>query len=167
MIVGWQFATHMRESLVEDALQMAVATRGVRPGGLPLIFHSDHGSQQYVARDFTAALRSHGITASLGSVGDTYDNALAESFVDSFKTELIRDRVWRTRTQLELAIVEWIGWYNHDRLHSALGYLPPVEELGEDPYKPVSVEPGMLHTPGAPGIESTTIMEGWPYAPYS
>ena len=65
--------------------------------------------------------------ASVGSTGDAYDNAMAESFVDSFKTELIRDRVWRTRTQLELAIVEWVGWYNHSRLHSALGYIPPVE----------------------------------------
>ena len=58
------------------------------------------------------------------STGDAYDNALADSFVDSFKTELIRDRVWKTRTQLELAVVEWVGWYNHDRLHSALGHIP-------------------------------------------
>ena len=57
--------------------------------------------------------------ASVGSVGDAYDNALAESFVDSFKTELIADRVWRTRTQLELAIVEYVGWFNHTRLHEA------------------------------------------------
>ena len=65
--------------------------------------------------------------ASVGSVGDAYDNALAESFVDSFKTELIADRVWRTRSQLELATVEWIGWFNHQRLHEALGDLPPAE----------------------------------------
>ena len=64
---------------------------------------------------------------SIGSVGDAYDNALAESFVDTFKTELIADRVWRTRTQLELAIVEWVGWFNHDRLHEALDDLPPAE----------------------------------------
>ena len=57
--------------------------------------------------------------ASIGSVGDAYDNALAESFVDSFKTELIRDRVWRTRSQLELAIVEYVAWFNNERLHSA------------------------------------------------
>jgi putative transposase len=67
------------------------------------------------------------VLGSLGSTGDAYDNAMAESFVDSFKTELIRDRVWKTRTQLELAVVEWVGWYNHDRLHSALGYVPPAE----------------------------------------
>jgi putative transposase len=126
MIVGWQLAGHMRESLVEDALQMAVATRGIDRGAPPLIFHSDHGSQ-YTSGDFTAALRSHGLHASLGSVGDAYDNALAESFVDSFKTELIADRVWRTHDELEFAVARWIGWYNGRRLHSSLGDVPPVE----------------------------------------
>ena len=72
-------------------------------------------------------LADHGVLASCGSVGDAYDNALAESFVDTIKTELIRDRVWRTQSQLELAIVAYIGWYNHDRLHSSLGNVPPVE----------------------------------------
>ena len=65
--------------------------------------------------------------ASVGSVGDAYDNALAESFVDSFKTELIADRVWRSRTQLELAVVEYIAWYNAARLHASLGDIPPAE----------------------------------------
>ena len=65
--------------------------------------------------------------ASVGSVGDAYDNALAESFLDSFKTELISDRVWRTRSQLELAVVEYIGWYNDSRLHESLGDVPPAE----------------------------------------
>jgi putative transposase len=67
------------------------------------------------------------VLASIGSVGDAYDNAMAESFVDSFKTELIADRVWRTRTQLELAIVEYVGWFNTVRLHESLGDLPPAE----------------------------------------
>jgi putative transposase len=67
------------------------------------------------------------VLASVGSVGDAFDNAVAESFVDSFKTELIADRVWRTKVQLELAIVEYISWFNHDRLHSTLGDIPPVE----------------------------------------
>jgi putative transposase len=67
------------------------------------------------------------VLASVGSVGDAYDNALAESFVDSFKTELIADRVWRTKAQLELAIVEYISWFNPDRLHSSLGDIPPIE----------------------------------------
>jgi len=67
------------------------------------------------------------VLASVGSVGDAYDNALAESFVDSFKTEQIADRVWRTRSQLELAIVEYVGWFNITRLHSALDDRPPAE----------------------------------------
>jgi hypothetical protein len=84
-------------------------------------------SGQYTSIDYTQELADHGVLASVGSVGDAYDNALAESFVDSFKTELIADRVWRSRSQLELAVVEYIGWFNHDRLHQALGDIPPVE----------------------------------------
>jgi hypothetical protein len=72
-------------------------------------------------------LDDHRVLASVGSVGDAYDNALAESFVDSYKTELIADRVWCSRAQLELATVEWVGWFNHDRLHESLGDIPPVE----------------------------------------
>jgi putative transposase len=86
-------------------------------------------SAQYTSIDYTQTLADHGVLASVGSVGDAYDNALAESFVDSFKTELIADRVWRTRSQLELAIVEWIGWFNNVRLHSALGDRPPPIEF--------------------------------------
>jgi Integrase core domain len=67
------------------------------------------------------------VLASIGTVGDALDNALAESFVDSYKTELIADRVWRTLQQLELATVEWVAWFNHQRLHEALGDIPPVE----------------------------------------
>jgi putative transposase len=84
-------------------------------------------SAQYTSIDYTQTLTDHGVLASVGSVGDAYDNALAESFVDSFKTELITDRVWRTRSQLELAVVEYIGWFNHARLHQALGDIPPAE----------------------------------------
>jgi putative transposase len=107
MIVGWQLAANMRTTLVLDALKMALGTRG--PGAdLQLVHHSDRGSQ-YVSFDYTQTLSDHGVLASVGSVGDAYDNAMAESFVDSFKTELIADRVWRTRSQLELAVVEYIG----------------------------------------------------------
>jgi Integrase core domain len=67
------------------------------------------------------------VLASIGTVGDALDNALAESFVDSYKTELIADRVWRSRVQLELATVEYVAWFNHERLHESLGDLPPVE----------------------------------------
>src|SRR3954454_14953218 len=81
----------------------------------------------YTSIDYTQTLMDHRVLASVGSVGDAYDNALAESFVDSFKTELIRDRVWRTRSQLELAVVEYIGWYNAARLHESLGDIPLAE----------------------------------------
>jgi putative transposase len=124
-VVGWQLAAHMRTTLVLDALRMALGTR--TPGAdVALVHHSDRGSQ-YTSFDYTQTLTDHGVLASVGSVGDAYDNALAESFVDSFKTELIADRVWRTRSQLELAVVEYLGWFNHARLHQALGDLPPAE----------------------------------------
>jgi putative transposase len=124
-IVGWQLASHMRTTLVLDALRMALHQRG--PGAdVELVHHSDRGSQ-YTSIDYTQTLADHGVLASVGSVGDAYDNALAESFVDSFKTELIADRVWRTRNQLELAVVEYLGWFNSARLHQALGDVPPAE----------------------------------------
>ena len=124
-VVGWQFASHMRTDLVLDALRMALARRA---GGadVELVHHSDRGSQ-YTSFSYTQTLADHGVLASVGTVGDAYDNALAESFVDSFKTELIADRVWRTRSQLELAIVEYVGWFNHARLHESLGDRPPAE----------------------------------------
>jgi putative transposase len=124
-VVGWQLAGHMRATLVLDALRMALWQSG--PGAnIALVHHSDRGSQ-YTSIDYTQTLADHGVLASVGSVGDAYDNALAESFVDSFKTELIADRVWRSPSQLELAVVEYIGWFNDVRLHQALGDLPPSE----------------------------------------
>jgi putative transposase len=67
------------------------------------------------------------VLASICTVGDAHDNAAAESFVDSFKTELIRDRVWRSRSQLELAVVEYVAWFNNERIHTSLGGVPPAE----------------------------------------
>lgn len=84
-------------------------------------------SGQYTSFDYKQVLDDHEVLASIGTVGDALDNALAESFVDSYKTELIADRVWRSRSQLELATVEYVGWFNHQRLHEALGDIPPVE----------------------------------------
>jgi putative transposase len=95
-IVGWRFGSHMRTDLVLDALRMALGRR-VPGADVELVHHSDRGSQ-YTSIDYTQALADHGVLASVGSVGDAYDNAMAESFVDSFKTELIADRVWRTRS---------------------------------------------------------------------
>jgi putative transposase len=130
-VVGWQLAAHMRTTLVLDALRMALGTR--QPGAdVALVHHSDRGSQ-YTSIDYTQTLADHGVLASVGSVGDAYDNALAESFVDSFKTELIADRVWQTRAQLELAVVEYLGWFNHIRLHERLGDLPPAQFEAQAP----------------------------------
>jgi putative transposase len=124
MIVGCQLAPHMRTDLVLDALRMALHRRG--PGAdVELIHHSDRGSQ-YTSIDYTQTLSDHRVLGSARSC-DAYDNALAESFVDSFKTELIADRVWPTRSQLELAVVEYIAWYNGARLHASLGDIPPAE----------------------------------------
>ncbi|MEX2195213.1 MAG: IS3 family transposase [Thermoleophilaceae bacterium] len=124
-VVGWQLASHMRTTLVLDALRMALGQRA--PGAdVALVHHSDRGSQ-YTSIDYSQTLADHQVLQSVGSVGDAYDNAMAESFVDSFKVELIKDRVWQTRSQLELAVVEYLGWFNHDRLHESLGDLPPAE----------------------------------------
>jgi putative transposase len=91
-IVGWQFAAHMRTTLVLDALRMALHQRA--PGAdVALIQHTDAGSQ-YTSYDYTQTLADHGVLASIGTVGDALDNAVAESFADSFKTELIADRTW-------------------------------------------------------------------------
>jgi transposase InsO family protein len=124
-IVGWQFAGHMRTDLVLDALRMAL-TRREHGADVELIHHSDAGSQ-YTSQDFGQVLDDHKVLQSIGSIGDAYDNAMAESFVDSFKTELITDRVWRSQTQLELAIVGWVSWFNNDRLHESLADIPPAE----------------------------------------
>lgn len=124
-VTGWQLATHMRDTLVIDALRMALTQR--RSGAdVVLVVHSDAGSQ-YTSHDHTQVLDDHQLLQSIGTVGDALDNALAESFVDSFKTELIRDRAWPTRNGLEFAIVEYLGWFNHDRLHSSLNDIPPAE----------------------------------------
>jgi putative transposase len=124
-VVGWQFSQSMHTSLVLDALRMAL-TRRPAGAAVELIHHSDAGSQ-YTSYAFQQVLDDHHVLASIGSIGDAYDNAMAESFVDTFKTELIADRVWQSRTQLELAIVEWVAWYNTQRLHESLGDQPPAE----------------------------------------
>jgi putative transposase len=124
-VVGWQLASHMRTDLVLDALRMALGQRE-RGADFQLVAHTDRGSQ-YTSADYTQELDDAGVLASVGSVGDAYDNAMAESFVDTFKTELVADRSWRTRSQLELAVVEYVSWFNHERLHESLGDVPPVE----------------------------------------
>lgn len=124
-VVGWQLASHMRTDLVLDALRMALGQRD-HGANFELVAHTDRGSQ-YTSADYTQELDDAGVLASVGSVGDAYDNAMAESFLDTFKTELVADRSWRTRSQLELAVVEYISWFNHERLHESLGDISPVE----------------------------------------
>ncbi|MGH3993890.1 MAG: IS3 family transposase, partial [Pseudonocardiaceae bacterium] len=125
MIVGWQLAAHMRAELVVDALKMALGTR-THLGHVELVHHSDRGSQ-YTSAELAAVMAARGVLASVGSTGDCYDNAMAESLVDTYKTELIADRVWKTATEVELGTVGWVGWYNNVRLHGELGDIPPVE----------------------------------------
>jgi putative transposase len=123
-IVGWSMAEHMRAELVVDALQMAVARRHPEPG---LIHHSDQGSQ-YVSLAFGQAARAAGIARSMGSKGDAYDNAVAESFFATLKKELVHRRSWPTRRELTGEVFEYIeGFYNRVRRHSTLGMLAPLE----------------------------------------
>jgi putative transposase len=123
-IVGWAMADHMRAELVVDALQMALARRRPQPG---LIHHSDQGSQ-FVSLTFGMAARDAGIAVSMGSRGDAYDNAVAESFFATLKKELIRRRSWPSRRELIGEVFEYIeAFYNPIRRHSTLGYLSPVD----------------------------------------
>ena len=132
MIVGWALSTSLRTDLALDALEMAVWQRADRLDGL--VHHSDRGSQ-YLSIRYSERLGENGIVASVGSRGDSYDNALAESTIGLYKTELIYRRgPWRTADQVELATLEWIDWFNHRRLHSGAADAPPAE-LENDYYR--------------------------------
>jgi putative transposase len=123
-IVGWSMADHMRAQLVVDALGMGVSRRRPDPG---LVHHSDQGSQ-YVSLAFGQAARDAGIAQSMGSKGDCFDNAVAESFFATLKKELVHRRSWPTRHELTSEIFEYIeGFYNRTRRHSTLGYLSPAD----------------------------------------
>ncbi len=125
MIVGWSIATHLRTSLATEALEMAVWRRGVNVQGL--VHHSDAGSQ-YTSVAYSERLATHGIAPSVGSVGDSFDNAMAESAIGLYKTELIRPHgPWRTPDQVEIATLEYIDWFNFRRLHGEIGHVPPAE----------------------------------------
>ena len=123
-IVGWQLSDSLRTEFVLDALDMALWSREVEPDSL--VAHSDRGSQ-YTSFAYTQRLHESEIAPSVGSVGDAYDNAMAESLNGSYKWELVHQRRWKTRSELELATVEWINWYNHTRLHGEIGDIPPAE----------------------------------------
>ncbi len=127
-ILGWRAASSMKTALVLDALEMAIWARG-RHGTTDLsglIHHHDAGSQ-YTSIAFTERLAAAGVDASVGTVADAYDNALAESTIGLFKTELITPRgPWRTCDQVEIATLEYVDWYNHRRPHSGAADLPPA-----------------------------------------
>jgi putative transposase len=123
-VVGWSMADHLRAELVLQALEMAIGHRHPGPG---LVHHSDHGSQ-YTSLAFGRRLEEAGILGSMGTVGDAFDNAVAESFWASLQTELLDRQAWLTRNALRSAIFEYIeAFYNRRRRHSTLGYLTPEE----------------------------------------
>ncbi len=124
-IVGWRVSNTMHTDFVLDALEQALYAR--RPELGALIHHSDRGSQ-YVSIRYTERLAEAGIEPSVGSRGDSYDNALAETINGLYKAELIYKRApWKTREAVELATLEWVSWFNHQRLLEPIGYIPPAE----------------------------------------
>ncbi len=141
-IVGWRASTSLRTDLALDALEQALHDR--QPAGSDgLIHHSDRGVQ-YLAIRYTDRLAEAGIEPSVGSVGDSYDNALAESVIGLFKTEVIRRRgPWRNLDDVEFAVLEWVHWFNTTRLFEPIGHVPPAEF--EDNYYAAL---GQLELPG-------------------
>jgi putative transposase len=141
-IVGWSMADHMRTELVTDALQMALAQRRPAPG---LIWHSDQGSQ-FVSLAFGQQARAAGIAQSMGSKGDCFDNAIAESFFATLKKELIHGRSWPTKAEMRTEIFEYVEvFFNRRRRHSTLGMLSPAD-----------YEDGTLSDPG-PGLAASRL----------
>jgi putative transposase len=131
-VVGWQLSTSLHTDLALDALEMGICARRRAGRDLSqLIHHSDRGVQ-YRAIRYTDRLADAEAVASVGSKGDSYDNALAEAFNSLFKAELIRNKgPWRSINDLEIATAEYIGWFNHRRLHGEIGYRPPIEVENE------------------------------------
>ncbi len=127
-IVGWSIADHLRTELCLDALAAAALTRG-KSAMAGVIFHSDHGCQ-YTSYNYNTSCAEMGIVQSMGSVGDSYDNAMAESFFASLKRELVDITHFSTIAEARILVFEWIVWYNRVRLHSSIGYLPPEEFEG-------------------------------------
>ncbi len=139
-VVGWQLSTSLRTDLALDALEMGIWSRTREGADLSqLIHHSDRGVQ-YVAIRYTERLAENGIVASVGSKGDSYDNAMAEAFNSLFKAELVRNRgPWRSINDLEIAVAEYIDWFNHRRLHGEIGLIPPIE--AENAYDAITTQP--------------------------
>jgi len=123
-IVGWKVSSSARTDFVLDALEQALYARRPVQGGL--VHHSDRGVQ-YVSIRYTERLAEAGIEPSVGSVGDSYDNALAETINGLYKAELIHRRSWPSREAVELATLNWVDWFNHRRLLGPIGNIPPAE----------------------------------------
>ena len=145
-IVGWQASTSLRTDLALHALEQAIWDRARAGEDLDgLVHHSDRGVQ-YLAIRYTERLAEVGVVNSVGSKGDSYDNALAESIIGLYKTELIRNRgPWRGLDDLELATLEWVDWFNHRRLFHELGRIPPAEFEERYYRQNVSPDPGETH----------------------
>ena len=122
--VGWAMRANLEWELVRDALTMAIAQRRPRPG---LLHHSDRGPQ-YACDNYRLLLKHHGMIASMSRTGNCWDNAVAESFFATLKTELVTDATWATRADARAALFRYIEmWYNRRRRHSSLGYVSPVD----------------------------------------
>lgn len=150
-VVGWRTCASMPTELPLDALEMALWTRARAHHSVDgLVHHSDAGSQ-YTAIRYANRLLAAGAVASIGTVGDSYDNALAESVVGLYKTECVRhDGPWRGVDDLELATASWVAWFNQTRLHSSLGHVPPIEY--EDTYYRHNTT-GQRPQPGEPSLQ--------------
>lgn len=139
-IVGWQVSRSLRSDLALDALEQALWSREGPFDGL--VHHSDRGVQ-YLSIRYTERLAEAGVVTSVGSRGDSYDNAMAESVNGLYKTELVRKQgPWRGLEDLEFATLKWVDWYNHRRLFSAIGYLPPAEYEASNYREQVLAEAG-------------------------
>ena len=127
-IVGWRAATTMRTELVLDALEMAIWSRNRDGQSIEGLIHHFDASSQYTSITYSERLAEAGAHPLIGSVGDSYDNAMAESIIGLFKNELIRHRgLWKGLDSVEIATLEWVDWFNNRRLFEALGNIPPVE----------------------------------------
>jgi transposase InsO family protein len=142
MIVGWRVSTSMKTDLVLDALEQALWARETKD---ELVHHSDRGVQ-YLSIRYSERLSEAGIEPSVGSKGDSYDNALAESIIGLFKTEVIRPKgPWRSIENVEFAVLDWVEWFNNKRLFGPIGFIPPAEfemayyEKREMPTEPVGL----------------------------
>ena len=152
LVVGWQLATHLRASLVVDALEMAAALRQPAAG---LVAHTDRGSQ-YTSIVYTERLAEYCIAPSVGTAGDAYDNALAEAFVATYKSELVEHhlagRAFSGFEQAEHETLRWLGFYNAERLHGELHDTPPAEYEQQRPCGPPEAAQPALHSGALAGL---------------